>query len=188
MCIVVHHVLTPWFVMMLDHIFAFRIFQMKLHNPCQCVQDHSSQNSSEFSGIHHRLTQHPCPPCRYTLGVTHELHQEGTSHTRDNRSIVVGRTSTNFPILMATPAVEYATFSPLVAASLHALSAFDDATFRKHLPDFFPLMTKLIRAEYAPTEVHRSLAELFLTRIGPLLDSLPPPRPAVQTASPSNLQ
>ncbi|MEW5298187.1 MAG: hypothetical protein WDW36_001338 [Sanguina aurantia] len=124
---------------------------------------------------------------RYTLGVTHELHQEGTSHTRDNRSIVVGRTSTNFPILMATPAVEYATFSPLVAASLHALSAFDDATFRAHLPDFFPLLTKLIRAEYAPTEVHRSLSELFLTRIGPLLQSLPPPDASTAAAAQSPL-
>ncbi len=50
-----------------------------------------------------------------------------------------------------------------------AIAAFDDDTFRDHLHEFFPLMTGLISAEYAPAEVLRALADLFAKRVGPIL-------------------
>ncbi len=89
--------------------------------------------------------------------------------TADHKSVIVGRTAGGLLVLMASPAVEFAPFAPLIHAALGALGALDDATFRAHLAEFFPLMTAVIGADYAPVEVLRAVAELFGRRVGPIL-------------------
>ncbi|KAL6762063.1 hypothetical protein V8C86DRAFT_3013062 [Haematococcus lacustris] len=89
--------------------------------------------------------------------------------TPDQKSLIVGRTSAGVPVLMATPAVEYAPFAPLVGSALKALGGLDDASFKGHLPQFFPLMTSLIQTDYAPPEVLRVLSDLFAKRVGPII-------------------
>ena len=37
------------------------------------------------------------------------------------------------------------------------------------LPELFPLLTQVIRADYAPGDVHKTLASLFTQRVGPLV-------------------
>ena len=64
---------------------------------------------------------------------------------------------------------EYRALAPLVIATLRALNGFTDAAFRQHLAAFFPLLTALIGCEHAPREVQRTLSDLFMRRIGPLL-------------------
>ncbi len=64
---------------------------------------------------------------------------------------------------------EYRALAPLVIATLRALNGFTDAAFREHLSAFFPLLTALISCEHAPPEVQRTLSDLFMRRIGPLL-------------------
>ena len=59
--------------------------------------------------------------------------------------------------------------APLVVATLRAILGFSDAAFRRHLKEFFPILTQLISCEHAPTEVQRTLTEIFATRFGPLL-------------------
>lgn len=85
------------------------------------------------------------------------------------RYIVVGRTSSGAPVLMAPPAVEFASFSPLALSSICALGELEEAVFRRHLGDLFPLLTQLIRADYAPPDVHRALAGLFARRVQPMV-------------------
>ncbi|PNH08742.1 putative serine/threonine-protein kinase, partial [Tetrabaena socialis] len=93
---------------------------------------------------------------RYTLGP---------SHMPQPRYIVVGRTSGGAPVLMAPPAVEFASFSPLALSSLVALGELEEPTFRKHVAELFPLLTQLIRADYAPADVYRALSTLFARRM-----------------------
>jgi hypothetical protein len=52
---------------------------------------------------------------------------------------------------------------------LQALCAIEDATFKEHLPRFFPALIRLIQCDYAPSDVQRALSDLFITRMGPLL-------------------
>ncbi|GIL58910.1 hypothetical protein Vafri_13917 [Volvox africanus] len=85
------------------------------------------------------------------------------------RYIVVGRTSSGAPVLMAPPAVEFASFSPLALSSLVALGELEEATFRRRLGELFPLLTQLIRADYAPPDVHRALSTLFARRVQPMI-------------------
>ena len=59
--------------------------------------------------------------------------------------------------------------APLVVAPLRAILGFSDAAFRRHLKEFFPILTQLISCEHAPAEVQRTLTEIFATRFGPLL-------------------
>ncbi|KAL0026445.1 hypothetical protein WJX79_010345 [Trebouxia sp. C0005] len=59
--------------------------------------------------------------------------------------------------------------APLVVATLRAILGFSDAAFRRHLKEFFPILTQLISCEHAPAEVQRTLTEIFATRFGPLL-------------------
>lgn len=61
--------------------------------------------------------------------------------------------------------------APLVVATLRAVLGFSDAAFRRHLKDFFPILTQLISCEHAPLEVQRTLTEIFATRFGPLLQA-----------------
>lgn len=61
--------------------------------------------------------------------------------------------------------------APLVVATLRAVLGFSDAAFRRHLKDFFPILTQLISCEHAPLEVQRTLTEVFATRFGPLLQA-----------------
>ena len=61
--------------------------------------------------------------------------------------------------------------APLVVATLRAILGFSDAAFRRHLKDFFPILTQLISCEHAPSEVQRTLTEIFATRFGPLLQA-----------------
>ncbi|KAL3151968.1 hypothetical protein ABBQ32_001092 [Trebouxia sp. C0010 RCD-2024] len=61
--------------------------------------------------------------------------------------------------------------APLVVATLRAILGFSDAAFRRHLKEFFPILTQLISCEHAPTEVQRTLTEIFATRFGPLLQA-----------------
>ncbi|KAG2453172.1 hypothetical protein HYH02_002496 [Chlamydomonas schloesseri] len=85
------------------------------------------------------------------------------------RYIVVGRTAGGAPVLMAPPAVEFASFSPLALSSLCALGELEEATFRKYVAELFPLLTQLIRADYAPADVHRALSTLFARRVQPMV-------------------
>ncbi|KAG2437305.1 hypothetical protein HXX76_005962 [Chlamydomonas incerta] len=85
------------------------------------------------------------------------------------RYIVVGRTAGGAPVLMAPPAVEFASFSPLALSSLCALGELEEATFRKYVAELFPLLTQLIRADYAPADVHRALSSLFARRVQPMV-------------------
>ena len=64
---------------------------------------------------------------------------------------------------------EYRALAPLVIATLRALNGLPDAAFREQLLAFFPLLTSLISCEHAPPEVQRTLSDLFMRRIGPLL-------------------
>ncbi len=59
--------------------------------------------------------------------------------------------------------------SPLIVATLRALGNLTDAAFRKHLRDFFPLLTRLIACQHTPPEVQAALSDLFTRRIGPLV-------------------
>ena len=59
--------------------------------------------------------------------------------------------------------------SPLVVATLRALSNLTDAAFRKHLRGFFPLLTRLIACQHTPPEVQAALSDIFIKRIGPLV-------------------
>lgn len=52
---------------------------------------------------------------------------------------------------------------------LQALSSFDEPTFRRHLPHFFPALARLVKCGYAPADVQRALSDLLLQRVGPLL-------------------
>ncbi len=52
-----------------------------------------------------------------------------------------------------------------------ALSSFDELTFRRHLPHFFPSLARLVKCGYAPADVQRALSDLLLYRVGPLLDA-----------------
>ncbi|GAX80611.1 hypothetical protein CEUSTIGMA_g8046.t1 [Chlamydomonas eustigma] len=93
-----------------------------------------------------------------------------------SRSIMVGRSSTGQPVLLATPVSEYTSFTPLVSSVLKALSqAVDEASFKARLPDLFPMLGLMIRADYAPHEVQRALSDLLVLKIGPLIGAPPPP-------------
>lgn len=59
--------------------------------------------------------------------------------------------------------------APLVVATLKALGALSDDTFRRHLVAIFPRLTRLIACIRAPPEIQRALSDLFAHRIGPLL-------------------
>ncbi|KAG2485588.1 hypothetical protein HYH03_015653 [Edaphochlamys debaryana] len=85
------------------------------------------------------------------------------------RYIIVARTATGAPVLMAPPAVEFASFSPLALSSLCALGELEEGVFRKYVAELFPLLTQLIRADYAPADVHRALSALFARRVQPLV-------------------
>ncbi|EFJ50436.1 hypothetical protein VOLCADRAFT_80189 [Volvox carteri f. nagariensis] len=102
---------------------------------------------------------------RYTLGN----HPQHVAVMPQPRYIVVGRTSSGAPVLMAPPAVEFASFSPLALSSLVALGELEEATFRRYLGELFPLLTQLIRADYAPPDVHRALSTLFARRVQPMV-------------------
>uniref|UniRef100_A0A061RZG9 Brefeldin a-inhibited guanine nucleotide-exchange protein 2-like n=1 Tax=Tetraselmis sp. GSL018 TaxID=582737 RepID=A0A061RZG9_9CHLO len=72
-------------------------------------------------------------------------------------------------ISMTTSTAEHSVRAPLVVATLRALSSLGDEEFRRHLHEFFPLLTRLISCQHAPVEVQRALSTLFQKRIGPLL-------------------
>ena len=59
--------------------------------------------------------------------------------------------------------------APLVVSTLRALSNLTDEAFRKHLRNFFPLLTRLIACQHTPPEVQAALSGLFIRRIGPLV-------------------
>eukprot|EP00873_Tetraselmis_striata_P021183 jgi/Tetstr1/441447/TSEL_029692.t1 len=70
---------------------------------------------------------------------------------------------------MSTSSAEHSARAPLVVATLRALSALGDGEFKRHLREFFPLLTRLISCQHAPVEVQRALSTLFEKRIGPLI-------------------
>jgi hypothetical protein len=55
------------------------------------------------------------------------------------------------------------------AVLLQALCALNEATFRCELGRFFPVLTRLISCDHTTADVQRSLSDLFLTCVGPLL-------------------
>ena len=61
------------------------------------------------------------------------------------------------------------TLTLVQVATLRALAALEAEAFRRHLPAFFPQLTRLIACGHAPPEVQRALSDLFADRIGPLL-------------------
>jgi len=77
------------------------------------------------------------------------------------------RGGANVPLTASS--AEHSVRAPLVVATLRALAALCDDEFRRHLHEFFPLLTRLISCHHAPVEVQRALSSLFEKRIGPLL-------------------
>uniref|UniRef100_A0A7N0U676 SEC7 domain-containing protein n=1 Tax=Kalanchoe fedtschenkoi TaxID=63787 RepID=A0A7N0U676_KALFE len=59
--------------------------------------------------------------------------------------------------------------TPLIVSALGALSGLERDSFRKYLPQFFPLLVDLVRSEHSSGEVQRALSGMFLSCIGPLI-------------------
>lgn len=59
--------------------------------------------------------------------------------------------------------------APLVVAILRAIGALEEASFKKHLPEFFELVTELVGCEHGSNEVQQALHQIFTSRVGPLL-------------------
>ena len=93
--------------------------------------------------------------------------EQATGSTLEAESSTSGREG-SLPRL-ASVKEEAAARAPLVVATLRALSNLTEDSFRKHLPNVFPLLTQLIACRHAPPEVQISLSDLFTRRIGPLL-------------------
>ena len=94
----------------------------------------------------------------------HDLQEAGVPTSEagpSDREAVIPR--------LASVKEEAAARAPLVVATLRALSNLSDASFRRHLRHFFPLLTRLIACQHAPPDVQLTLSELFTKRIGPLL-------------------
>ena len=51
---------------------------------------------------------------------------------------------------------------PALSAPLPAPQAVPDPIFKQRLPELFPVLALLIRADYAPHDVHRALSELMV--------------------------
>ena len=97
-------------------------------------------------------------------GPSHEaaaLQAPGPATTPDGRS--------QSHLHLAQHREELALRAPLVVASLQAIMALPEASFRQRLGTFFPILTRLISCEHAPPEVQRELSKIFALRLGPLL-------------------
>lgn len=59
--------------------------------------------------------------------------------------------------------------TPLVVATLQAISGLKDSSFEKYLRRFFPLLASLISCEHGSGEVQVALSDMFSSWIGPIL-------------------
>ena len=64
---------------------------------------------------------------------------------------------------------ELAARSPLVVATLQAISRHREPSFEKYLRQFFPLLVSLISCEHGSGEVQVALSDMFSSWIGPAL-------------------
>ncbi|CAM8941877.1 unnamed protein product [Rhodiola kirilowii] len=64
---------------------------------------------------------------------------------------------------------ELATQTPLIVSALGTLSSLGSDSFRRYIPQFFPLLVDLVRSEHSSGEVQRVLSGMFQSCIGPLL-------------------
>eukprot|EP00798_Chlamydomonas_sp_ICE-L_P022399 gene22399-29511_t len=80
-------------------------------------------------------------------------------------TIIAGRTAAGLPVLLATPASEYAPFTPLLLSTLKAIARLDDVTLKGVMPLLGPVLTRVLQAHYTPPEIHVELAYLWSTRI-----------------------
>lgn len=64
---------------------------------------------------------------------------------------------------------ELAARAPLVVSTLQAICSLGEASFKKSLSCFFPLLTSLISCEHGSNEVQLALSAMFSSSVGPLL-------------------
>mmetsp|Transcript_7972 Transcript_7972/g.29482 ORF Transcript_7972/g.29482 Transcript_7972/m.29482 type:complete len:1752 (-) Transcript_7972:83-5338(-) len=64
---------------------------------------------------------------------------------------------------------ELAARTPLLVSVLKTMQALDESLFRKHVKDFYPLLSDMIKSEVTLPEVQLALSNLFGSKIGPLL-------------------
>eukprot|EP00891_Asterochloris_glomerata_P002829 jgi/Astpho2/2829/e_gw1.00050.8.1_t len=96
-----------------------------------------------------------------TLATLEAFLAPGPATTPDGRS--------QSHLHLAQHREELALRAPLVVASLQAIMALPETSFRQRLGTFFPILTRLISCEHAPPEVQRELSRIFALRLGPLL-------------------
>lgn len=65
--------------------------------------------------------------------------------------------------------------APLVVATLGAVTALKEDAFRKHLPNFFPLLADLVACEHGSSDVQVALSRMFANKISNVLFRVPPP-------------
>ena len=65
--------------------------------------------------------------------------------------------------------VEQATLTPVLVDTLSALRTIPQESFKQHLKDLFPVLTRLIRCRSASVEMQVALSDLFATKVGPLM-------------------
>lgn len=64
---------------------------------------------------------------------------------------------------------ELATRTPLIVSALGTLSSLERDSFRKYIPQFFPLLIDLVKSEHSSSEVQLVLSRMFQSCVGPLI-------------------
>lgn len=59
--------------------------------------------------------------------------------------------------------------APLIVATLQAIGSLGEASFKRHLAKFFPLITALIGCEHGSKDVQLALSEMLHESVGPAL-------------------
>jgi len=59
--------------------------------------------------------------------------------------------------------------APLIVATLQAMRSLGETSFKKHLAQFFPLLTALISCEHGSKDVQVALSEMLDEAVGPAL-------------------
>ena len=64
---------------------------------------------------------------------------------------------------------EQAALTPVLVDTLGALRTIPQESFKQHLKDLFPVLTRLIRCRSASVEMQVALSDLFAAKVGPLM-------------------
>ncbi|GMP64519.1 hypothetical protein CsSME_00025756 [Camellia sinensis var. sinensis] len=64
---------------------------------------------------------------------------------------------------------ELAARTPLVVLALRVFSDFESDSFKRYVPQLFPLLVDLVRSEHSSGEVQRVLSNMFQSCIGPII-------------------